>query len=223
SVTRRGTARRYLPHHPRNEPGPAPRRLDFLFQEAMGFPADISSPDIGPGPAFIVAGAGRLAKLVAFAAFHLKTLVVTAGAIDGGFNGPVARLDDAGAAHARDAAIFRHARRHVALQPAHRATGDVGRIAERPGPAAPVALARQRAIGRVARNNRRAEIVAARTIEIGLGPRAPRAEWCRQSSKRQACKQQAHKQYAPRPKKAAFPHADCFQLFGYAAFFVAAI
>ena len=54
----------------------------------MGFPADITRPDIGPGPAFIVAGAGRLAKLIAFAAFQLKILVVAAGAIDGGFNGP---------------------------------------------------------------------------------------------------------------------------------------
>src|SRR5439155_11240995 len=72
-----------LPHHPRNKPGPAPRRLDFLFQETMGFPADIAGPDIGPGPAFIVAGAGRLAKVIAFAAFQLKILVVAAGAIDG--------------------------------------------------------------------------------------------------------------------------------------------
>src|SRR5437899_7643384 len=125
----------------------------------MGFPADVSGPGKGPGPAFIVGGAGRLAKVVAFAAFQLKTLVVAPGAIDGSLNGSVARLDDAGAAHAGDAASFRHALRHVALEPAHRPTGNVGRITERPGPAAAVALACQRAIRRVARNDRRAQIV----------------------------------------------------------------
>ena len=57
-----------LPHHARGKPRLAPRRLDVLFQEAMRFAAGIAGPRIGPGPAFVVGGAGRLAGLVAFAA-----------------------------------------------------------------------------------------------------------------------------------------------------------
>src|ERR1700722_14955881 len=139
-----------LPHHARDEPGLAPRRLDFLFQEAVRLLADIARPRIGPGPAFIVLGAGCLAGFVALAAFEDEIAVVTAEPVDRGFDRTVARLDYAGAANARDAASILDPRRHIALQPAHRAAGDIGRVVEAPRPAAPVAFAHQGAIRRIA-------------------------------------------------------------------------
>src|SRR5580704_2223005 len=133
-----------LPHHAPDESGLAPRRLNFLFQEAVRFLADIARPRIGPGSAFVVFGAGCLADFVALSPFESETAIVAAGAVDRGFDRAVARLHHAGAAYARDAAIVLHPRRHTALQPAHRAAGDIGRVVEAPCPAAPVALAYQR-------------------------------------------------------------------------------
>src|SRR6202051_1698784 len=139
-----------LPHHARGKPGLVPRRLYFLLQEAVRFLSDIPRPRIGPGPAFVVVGTGGLADLVALTAFQGEAAVIAAGPVDRGFDRAVARLHHAGAAHARDAAIVLHPRRHAALQPAHRAAGDIGRVVETPCPAAPVALAYQRAIRRIA-------------------------------------------------------------------------
>src|ERR1700761_9311390 len=143
-----------LPHHARDEPGLAARRLDFLFQEAMRLAAGIAGAGKGPGAAFVVGGAGGLAGLVALAVLELKTVIVAAGPGDRVLDAGIARLDDAGAADAGDAAIVRHPRRHRALQPAHRARGDVGRIAEGPGAAMPVTFTGERAIGRIARGHR---------------------------------------------------------------------
>src|ERR1700722_5435003 len=105
---------RLLPHHARDKTGPAPRRLDFLFQETVRVFAGISRPGIAPGPTFVVAGAGRLAGFVALAFFQFETVVVAAGPVDRGLDRPVARLDHAGAAHAGDTAGVLGARRHVA-------------------------------------------------------------------------------------------------------------
>src|SRR6266481_3643663 len=164
-----GTTWILLPHHARDEPGLAPRRLDVFFQEAVRILSDISRPRIGPGTAFVVVDTGRLAGIVAVAAFQTEIAVVAAQPVDRNFLGAVARLDHAGAAHARDAAIVLGAHRHVALEPTHRAAGDVGRVVEAPRPAAPVALAHQRTIRRVPGRDRRTRIIATRTIEIGLG------------------------------------------------------
>src|SRR5689334_2857419 len=103
--------------------------------------SDIAGPREGPGAAFVVGGAGRLADFVILAALDVEAFVVAARAIDRGLLGKAARLHHAGAAHARDAAIVLHARRHIALQPAHRAGHGIGRIIEAPGVAAAVALA----------------------------------------------------------------------------------
>src|SRR5882724_5486109 len=95
-----------LPHHAGREPGFPPWRLDVFLQEAMRFAPGIAGPRIGPGAAFVVGGAGRLAFVVAFApALHIEILVVAAKAVDRGFDRGVARLDHAGAAHAGDATI----------------------------------------------------------------------------------------------------------------------
>src|SRR4029453_1358497 len=114
----------------------------------MRFLAGIARPRIGPGAAFVVGGASGLAGVVAVAGLEVEILVVAAEAVDRGFDGLGAPLDHAGAAHARDTAITLHARRHVALEPAHRAAGDIGRIVEAPGPATAVAFAHQPPIGR---------------------------------------------------------------------------
>src|SRR5438128_2323008 len=128
-----------LPHDAGRKPRLAPRRLDVLLQEAVRFLAGIAGPGIGPCAAFVVGGAGGLAGVVAaVAALEIKTLVVAAEAVNRGFDCLVAPFDHAGAAHAGDTAIALHPRRHVALEPAHRAFDQVGRIAEGPGPAAAV-------------------------------------------------------------------------------------
>src|SRR6185295_6978576 len=163
-----------LPHHARDEPRLAPRRLDVLFQIAMRVTADIAGPGIGPGAAFVVGGARRLAGLVALGAFQIEIAIVAAETVDRGFDRTAALLDHAGAAHAGDAAIILRARRHVALEPAHRASGRVGRITKTPGAATAVALAYQRAIRRIAGWHRRARIIAARPVEIGLRLRLAR-------------------------------------------------
>src|ERR1700739_3107566 len=147
-------ARRPLPHHAGNKPGLAPRRLDFLFQEAMGFATDISRPDVGPGPAFGVGGAVCLAGLLAVALLHLEAAIVAARTVDRGLHRLIARLDDSGAAYTRDAAIIGLARRHAVLEPAHRAGLLVGRITETPCPAATVTLAQKRTFLRIAGRDR---------------------------------------------------------------------
>src|SRR3954453_1511434 len=148
-----------LPHHAGDEPRLAVRRLDVLFQKAVRVAADIARPRIGPGAAFVVGGAGRLAGLVALAAVQIEIPVVAAEPVDRGFDRTGALLDHAGAAHAGDAAIILRPRRNIALEPAHRASGSGGRIVETPGPAAPVALTDQCAIRRIAGWNRRAAII----------------------------------------------------------------
>ena len=45
----------------------------------MRLAADIARAGIGPGPAFVVGGAGGLAGLVALAALEVETAVVAAG------------------------------------------------------------------------------------------------------------------------------------------------
>src|SRR6185437_1746169 len=132
---------RSSPHHARTEAGPAPRRLDFLFPETVRVPADIAGPREGPGATPVIGGAGGLAGSVTVAALDVETPVIAARPVDRGLLGKAARLDHAGAAHAGDAAIVLHARRHIALQPAHGADDGIDRIIEAPGMAAAVALA----------------------------------------------------------------------------------
>src|SRR3954463_955073 len=174
-----------LPHHARDEPRLAPRRLDVFFQLAVRVATDITGPCIGPGAALVVRVAGRLARLVALAAFDLEAAVVAPEPVDRGFDRTAALLDHAGAAHAGDAAIVLGARRHVALEPAHRAAGGIGRIIEAPGAAAAVALAYQRAIRRIAGLHRRTRIIAAGPVEIGLCLRIARGCDVRADNQRQ--------------------------------------
>src|SRR5882757_9374569 len=159
--------------------------------------AGIARPRVGPGAAFIVGGAGRLAGIVAVVALDVEIPVVAAEAIDRGFDRAIPGLDHAGAAHAGDAATILYARRHAALEPAHRATGRIGRIVEAPGPATLVAFAGQRAIGRVAGGDRRTLIVAAGPVEIGLGQRLARRRERRHKGER----------HQTRPEQATYPHA----------------
>src|ERR1700722_10956980 len=186
-----------LPHHARDEPGLAPRRLYFLFQEAVRFLADIARPRIGPGPAFVVLGAGCLADFVALSPFESETAKVAAGAVDRGFDRAVARFHHAGAAHARDAAVIPDPRRDAVLQPADGAAGDIGGIVEAPRPAAPIALAHQCAFRRIARSQRRTLIVAPRTIEICLSLCRSRGAGGHRESQR----------HQTRPEQAASPHS----------------
>src|SRR5428012_17113 len=79
-----------LPHHARDEPGLAPRRIYLFFQKAVRVFADIAGTRIGPGPAFVVFVAVRLAVFVALAALQREILVVPARAVDVGFLGSVA-------------------------------------------------------------------------------------------------------------------------------------
>src|SRR5260370_16204012 len=102
--------------------------------------ADIAGARIGPGPAFVVIGAGRLAGLIALVALQPEILVIAAEPVDRKFLDGIARFHHAGAAHARDAAIILDARRHAVLDPAYRAARAIGRAIKTPRPAAAAAL-----------------------------------------------------------------------------------
>src|SRR5258705_1744095 len=109
----------------------------------MRLASDVSRPRIGPGPALVVVGAGRLAGFVALVFFQCEISVVAAEPVDRDFLSAGARLNHARAAHARDAATILDALRHVALQPADLTADDFRRVVETPGPPSPVALAQQ--------------------------------------------------------------------------------
>src|SRR5262249_37412866 len=161
-------------HHTRRKTRLVARRLDVLFQEAMRFLADIAGTRVGPGAAFVVGGAGRPAGLVALLALDLEALVVAADPIDRTLDAPPDTHDHAGAAHAGDAAIVLHPRRHRVLEPAQRADRGIGRIVEAPGVALAVALAHQCAVGRIARGDGRRRIIASGAVEIRLRARRAR-------------------------------------------------
>src|SRR5437773_11028569 len=91
--------RRELPHHPRTKSGLAPRWRDFLFQETMRLPADVPRPRIGPGPALVFGGAGRLAGLGVLGVFQLETAIVAAKPLDRRLDRPASALVYAPAAH----------------------------------------------------------------------------------------------------------------------------
>ena len=173
-----------LPHHARGKSRLPARRLDVFLQEAVGFLAGVAGPRVGPGAALVVGGAGGLAGIVAIAGLDVEVLVIAAEAVDRGLHRAIARLDDAGAADTRNAAAVRHPRRHAVLEPADRAGGHVGRIVEAPRPAAPVTLADQRAIRRIAGDHGHALIVPAGTVETGLRQRRARRYGRRQKGKR---------------------------------------
>src|SRR3984885_4124053 len=185
-----------LPHHAGNKSGLAPRRLYFLFQKTVRFLADIARSRIGPGSAFVVLGAGCLADFIALTPFKSEIAVIAAGPVDRGFGRAVARFDHDSSADAGDAAIILNAPRHAALQPAHSAAGGIGRIVEAPRPAAPVTLAHQSAIDRIAGGDRRTLIIATGAIEIGLSLRRPRG---RDSSRK-------NERHPTRPEQAGSPH-----------------
>src|SRR5207237_1112837 len=104
---------------------------------------DIARPRVGPGEAFVVVGAGGLAGFVTLIVLESEIPVVAAETVDRAFDRTVPGFDDAGAAHAGDAASVLHTHRHAALEPAHRIGAHVGRIVEAPGAAVTVALAHQ--------------------------------------------------------------------------------
>src|SRR4051812_25833495 len=163
--------RRELPHDSRTEAGLATRWLDVLLQEAMRCLADITRPGIGPRPAFVFGGAGLLAGVVVLAVFQFETAVVPAQPIDRGLDRRGSGLDDARAANSGHTAIVLDPCRYRVLEPADGPRRRIGRVVEAPGPAAPVPFAHHRAIRGIAGADRRTQIVAAGTVEIGLGPR----------------------------------------------------
>jgi hypothetical protein len=195
--------------HARREPRFSTRRLDVLLQETVGIPANISGPRIGPCPAFVVGDASRLAKVVAVAAFKFETSVIAAIPVDRGLNRTVAGLDDAGAAHSRNAAIVLHAPRHAVLQPTDGGSGSIAWVVEAPGPTAPVPFTGQRAIRRIARGQDQAQVVATGTIKIRLRVGPPHGGSGRKNSE---CHQTPNEQ-------AASPHSQCFQPIGLARIF----
>src|SRR3954447_17498642 len=204
-----------LPHHARREPRLPPRRLDFLFQEAARFASGVARAGIGEGATFVVGGAGGLAGFFAFAVLHLEIAQIAAGTVDRGLYAFDTRLDHAGAAHTGDAAASRYARRHGVLQPAHgRAAFDV-RIVEAPRAATAVALAQQRAILRIARRDRGAEIVSAGPVERRLGARRP--------ARKRERKQRSAGHDACQDGQAALPHRNSFRVIDDARVFQPAI
>ena len=198
----RGPELGLLPHHAGNKPGLAPRRLDVFFQEAVRIFADIAGPRIGPGPALVVGGAGGLAGVVALARYSIRNCGSRRRTCRSRFPPRCC------AARPRRRRARRTRSNYPACAPARCSSAStprlrhVGRIVEAPGAAAAVALAVQRAIGRIAGGDRRALIIAAGPVEIGLRLRRTRA--MRPPPRR--------RRHQTRPEQAACPHRDCFRL-----------
>src|SRR5258705_3139 len=71
-----------LPHHAGRKSRLAARRLDVLFQKAMRFAPGIAGAGIGPGAAFVVGGAGRLAGVVAVLGAEIEAFLVATQSVD---------------------------------------------------------------------------------------------------------------------------------------------
>src|ERR1019366_2539960 len=157
-----------LSHHTGNAARLVSRPRDLVFQiAARGWP-DIAGPHIGPGAAFVLGVAGSLARSAGRFGCGLEIAVVAAEAVDGEFRRALARLDHAGPAHPRHAALVLDPRRHLALQPANGERIFRARIGEAPGPAARLALAAPGADGRVTVADLEVQVVAAAAVVAGL-------------------------------------------------------
>src|SRR6202040_3066530 len=118
-----------------------PWRLDRVLEVAVRDRHAVARPAIGKGAAAVLGLAGVGAGRGLGIGLRFERAVIAAEAIDGKFEVAGARLDDAGAAHARHAASRLHAGHDVALEPAHRRAARGRRIGETPGPAASLVLA----------------------------------------------------------------------------------
>ena len=118
-----------------------------------------------------------------------KVPVVAAEAVDGKFDRPAARLDDAGAANAGHAARVLDARRHLSFQPADRGRVRRARIGESPGAAARLALAARRAGRRIAVADFETGVIAAAAVIADLRLRGGRDQRARadQDERKSAC------------------------------------
>src|SRR5271168_3470535 len=92
----------------------------FRFERAVRGGAYIAGTDIGPGAALRLALASRRAGCARTVRGRIEVPVIAAAAIDAEFKILGHRLVDAGAAHAGNAAVALHARRHALLEPADR-------------------------------------------------------------------------------------------------------
>src|SRR5450631_2755222 len=157
-----------LSHHARDAARLVPWRGDPVLQIAARERSNVAGPHIGPGAAFVLGLAGRLASGAGRIGRDLEIAIVAADAIDGIFDRTAPRLDRAGAAHARHAAFVLQARRHLVLQPAGGKRIGRARIGEAPGVAVRVALAAGGADGRVAVADLEVLVVAAAAVVTGL-------------------------------------------------------
>src|SRR5580704_1653212 len=168
-----------LPHHARNTARPVPWRLDRVLEVAVRDRYAVARPAIGPGAAAVLGLAGVDAGCGLGIRLRFERPVIAAKAVDGIFEVAGARLDDAGAAHARHAAARFHARYHIALEPAHRRAARGRRVGEAPGPAASLVFAAGGADRRIAVRHAGVRIIAARPVEARLRKRGRDDRSCR--------------------------------------------
>lgn len=145
---------------------PGPR--DPVLEIAARRGRNVARPHEGPGPAAVLAFAGRFAGGVGAVGGQLDVTIVAAQPVDGVFEPAQARLDDAGAAHTRHAAFVLDPRRHHVLQPAGGGARRRARIRKAPGPAARVALATGGAHRRIAVAHLEAAVITAEAVKTGL-------------------------------------------------------
>src|SRR5437762_4290574 len=81
-----------LPDNARNAARFAPRRLDLVFEKAARGRPEITGTRIGPGAAFVVGVARRLAGLAVGIRGDREVAVIPALPVDGELGGFVARL-----------------------------------------------------------------------------------------------------------------------------------
>jgi hypothetical protein len=185
----------------------------MVLQKASRFRTEVARPRIGPGAALGFPIADRLAGFACRIGRHLEIAIITAGTVDGKFPHAVARLDDAGAAHAGCGAAVFHSGRHLAFEPAHRRTIG-GRVVEAPGSAAAFAVTPGRACGRIAGSYRKARKVAAATVEPHLRTGCRRDAQDNSNRQRQRNKSSNHLVpwlFGPAPEPAP-PPADVREL-----------
>jgi hypothetical protein len=140
-----------LSHYARNTTRLVPRARDLILEIATCARSDIAGPHIGPGPAFVLGLARRLASRTVRFSRNFQIAVIAAEAVNGILDWCLARLDHASTVDAGNTAFVLRARRHEAFQPADRDYVFGTRIRESPCVAARVALAASGAYGRIAR------------------------------------------------------------------------
>jgi hypothetical protein len=159
-----------LSHHSGNAAWLTQRPGDVVLEITDRRRTDIAGSHVGPGATALLRLARLPAALAASIVGQIKVPIVAAVAIDAEFDRLATGLDDAGAAHARDAACRCHPWHDPGFEPADGVGAFGGGIGEGPGATARVPLTARGALGGIAGSHWEAGIVPAGSVEADLSP-----------------------------------------------------